>query len=35
MSSGSFWFDACLNATGKVLQTLLKNLYAGFGLTVR
>jgi hypothetical protein len=35
MSSASFWFDACQNAYGKLLQTLLDAAYASCGVTVR
>ena len=35
MSSGSFWSDACKNAAGKPLQTLLDALYGSCGATVR
>jgi hypothetical protein len=35
MSSASFWSDACENARGKPLQTLLNALYGSCGATVR
>jgi hypothetical protein len=35
MSSASFWSDACKNAKGRPLQTLLDALYASCGVTVR
>jgi hypothetical protein len=35
MSSGSFWSNACKEAEGKSLQTLLDTLYASCGVTVR
>ena len=35
MSSGFFWADACANALGSPLQTLLDALYASCGVTVR
>jgi hypothetical protein len=35
MSSGSFWSNACKNAKGKPLQTLLDALYGSCGATVR
>ena len=35
MSSGSFWSNACKNAIGKPLQTLLDALYGSCGATVR
>ena len=35
MSSGSFWSNACKNAKGKPLQTLLDAVYGSCGATVR
>jgi hypothetical protein len=35
MSSASFWSDACNNAIGKPLQTLLNALNVSCGVTVR
>jgi hypothetical protein len=35
MSSGSFWSDACSNAKGRPLQTLLNAVYASCGATVK